>query len=146
MKGWQWLIFIGIVVAAIGGGVAAVDITTGQTSDLTTVVEALAQAIATAEGFFVSGSLSQRSNNPGDLTDANGSIEVFPTASDGWNALRRQVESMFDGSSRFYNPSMSLADIGQIYAGGDPAWSSNVAAALGVSVDTTLNQLVSRTA
>lgn len=36
----------------------------------TGLIEAIANAIATAEGFFVAGALPQRSNNPGDLRAA----------------------------------------------------------------------------
>ena len=34
------------------------------------LIEAIANAIATAEGFFVAGALPQRNNNPGDLRRA----------------------------------------------------------------------------
>src|SRR5215471_15765462 len=50
------------------------------------VVSRLSEAIARAEGFYVSGSIPQRQNNPGDLT-AGGTIMTFATAADGWNAL-----------------------------------------------------------
>jgi hypothetical protein len=60
----------------------------------------LADAIAHQEGFYVTGSLPQRQNNPGDLRHApdenhdfdhpNG-IGWFTTPAQGWAALERQL-------------------------------------------------------
>lgn len=110
------------------------------TTPTSNVVTNLANAIAQEEGFYVAGSIPQRQNNPGNLTVA-GQITTYPTAAAGWSALYAQVQSMFDGTSNYYNPSMSLAQVGNIYAGGDPNWAANVASILGVSTSTTLNQL-----
>lgn len=51
------------------------------------------QAIATFEGFYKEGSLAQRNNNPGNLRPIGASqgFRVFPSANDGWIALRHQV-------------------------------------------------------
>ena len=62
------------------------------------LIDTLAQAIATFEGFNVSGSIAQRNNNPGNLrsspyatgTDANG-YAIFSDAQTGWNALMYQL-------------------------------------------------------
>lgn len=60
----------------------------------------LAQLIATEEGFFRSGTLPQRNNNPGDLRhsphsqhDANApdAIGKIDSAEDGWTDLERQL-------------------------------------------------------
>jgi hypothetical protein len=61
----------------------------------------LAQLIATEEGFFKSGTLPQRSNNPGDLrhsphsrhdpNDPN-AIGDIDTVADGWADLERQLK------------------------------------------------------
>ena len=60
----------------------------------------LAEAIAHQEGFYVTGSLPQRQNNPGDLRHGNGethpdnqpnAVGAFDTPEDGWAALARQL-------------------------------------------------------
>ncbi len=114
------------------------------------MVEAMMQAIARAEGFYVNGSLPQRANNPGDLTDdgdvgygtlGGAHITVYASVDDGWAALRKKVTRMLAGHSRTYPITLSLAQVGQLYANGDSNWANNVAAALGVSTDTTLADL-----
>src|SRR5271170_7327738 len=77
------------------------------------VVQQFAQAIATADGFYVAGSIPQQANNPGDLElgdQGNGvlgeGITVFPDLTSGWNALYSQVSLMFNGTSHVYAPSM----------------------------------------
>ena len=97
----------------------------------------IAHAIARQEGFFVKGSLPQRHNNPGDLTDETGN-RVFPNIDAGWRALYQQVNDMYNGASKVYNPEMTLQEMGMLYSGGDPNWSKNVAAMLGVDENDTL--------
>ena len=107
------------------------------------VVVLFAEAIATAEGFYVPGSKSQRQNNPGNLS-AGGSTLVFSDPNAGWQALYTQVNLMFSGGSAYYNPNMTIQQVGYIYADGlhDPQgaanWSGNVASELGVTTTTTL--------
>ena len=118
-----------------------------------TLVERISDAIAWAEGYFVSGSRPQRNNNPGDLTQDltgqavgwDGPFVVYATAADGWDALELQVQKMLDGSSAIYDPSMSILQIAESYAPGPQSvtWAANVAARLGVAVDTTLESLLS---
>lgn len=61
------------------------------------LVDSISQAIATMEGFFSSGTVAQRQNNPGNLRSwgsypvQNGYV-VFPDAQTGWSALNRQVQ------------------------------------------------------
>ena len=124
-----------------------------QVSEWPAVVLRFAEAIAEAEGFYVAGSKSSRQNNPGDLADQQtGSILTFSTLEDGWYALRSQVYKMFFGGSAHYNPAMTIQQVGYIYADGlhDPTgaanWSNNVARALGVTIDTTLNTLAANMA
>lgn len=120
------------------------------------LVESIATAIATAEGWYVQGSIPQQANNPGDLADPNFSLNlsgdtgqrigsagivVFDSAQSGWQALYNQVNLMLSGNSGVYSPSMTIAQVGQIYSGGDPNWAANVAKALGVSTTTTLAEL-----
>lgn len=57
----------------------------------------LAQAIARFEGYFISGSIAQRNNNPGNLRSwgslpVRDGYAVFPTAQAGWDALQSQIE------------------------------------------------------
>lgn len=102
----------------------------------------LALAIANEEGFNKPGSIPARANNPGDLKLGNvgngtiNGITIFSSASDGWDALENQLTAIANGGSSYYSPDMSIAEIGQVYAGGDPTWAVNVASYLGVSPDT----------
>ena len=141
-----WLLLALAVAAALAGG-AVLTLPPGTQNPIVTM---FANAIAFAEGFFVAGSRSQRNNNPGDVTDSfgqattgqDGPFPIFATVQDGWDALYEQVYLMFYGGSKHYNSSMTIAQVGAIYANGDPNWANNVAANLGVTTDTTLNQLM----
>lgn len=108
---------------------------------------AFAQAIAKAEGFSVPGSIPQTRNNPGNLKLSGSSITTFQTAADGWNALYKQLGLIVNGRSPYYNLSMTIAQMGNVWAPtGDNnvpgAWARNVAAALGVPVSTPLYQVL----
>lgn len=57
----------------------------------------ISEGIAEMEGFYKTNSRSQRQNNPGNLrrwgkTPVVDGFCNFPTAAEGWNALRRQVD------------------------------------------------------
>jgi hypothetical protein len=100
-----------------------------------------AAAIANAEGFGISGAIPTRNNNPGDLknwpgvpADPNG-YSVFPSAQAGWDALQQQLDSIAAGASAYYTPEMSIAQMGQVWASGDPNWAANVAAYLGTTTN-----------
>jgi hypothetical protein len=108
------------------------------------LVNLFANAVAKAEGFFSPGSLPSRTNNPGDINTYTGRTTSYPTTQAGWDALTNQVELMLGGSA-VYNPTMTLAQAGAIYSGGDPNWAKNVAASLGVSVNATLGQILQGT-
>lgn len=64
-------------------------------------IEAIAQGIATMEGFYKPGSLSEQNNNPGNLRSW-GSVPVvegyakFPSVETGWRALRTQIGKNID--------------------------------------------------
>lgn len=137
--------WLGLAIAAaatVAGGVLSLE-------TWPAVVVKIGQAIATAEGFFVAGSRAARNNNPGNVTYAfgyatagqDGPFPIFATLTDGWNALYAQIAAMFDGSSSYYSPAMTIAQIGLVYAGGDPNWAANVASTLGVTVNTPLSQV-----
>lgn len=54
------------------------------------------QFIATEEGFFTPGTIAQRHNNPGNLISWGHypivqGYAAFPTAAEGWEALREQI-------------------------------------------------------
>jgi len=61
---------------------------------------AIAQAIATMEGYFTAGTVADRNNNPGNLlamgqpgqigVDSRG-FAIFATPEDGWTALENQI-------------------------------------------------------
>jgi len=114
-------------------------------------VQAIALAIAAAEGFGVPGAIPTLANNPGDLVLGNmgygtmgtQEITVYATAEDGWNALYGQIQKWINGTSKYYNPSMTWGQIGAIYAGSGTPWAANVAAALGVDPNSTLGDYVS---
>lgn len=109
-----------------------------------------AVAIATAEGFYIRGTIPQRLNNPGDLKassvpsigkDAHGHLE-FRSAADGWLALHRQLQLIVEGRSRVYTLDMTIAQMAARYAEGSAAWSANVTRVLGVPATTKLRALL----
>src|SRR6516164_5545545 len=105
-------------------------------------IKAIANAIATAEGFFVSGSIAQRTNNPGDLGTSGSKVNSFSTLQAGWDALYNQVSMILDGSSHYYKPTMTISQVAKIYVDGPKAngmsqgatdWANNVAKELGMT-------------
>ena len=140
MKASGWLVLAGLVVLAVAGGGILVNTIPG-------IVKRFSDAIAAAEGFDVAGSRAQRNNNPGDIV-SGGVFVVYSSITEGWQALYDQVYKMFCGGSSYYNPNMTIREVGFIYADGahDPSgaqnWAQNVANYLGVSPDTTLNSLM----
>jgi hypothetical protein len=108
-------------------------------------VQAIAKAIATAEGYYVPNSLPRRLNNPGALKDPiSGQFRRFDTPEAGWNALYAQVERILNNKSMYYNSNMTIRQIAQIWTGGDKpeAWARIVSSKLGVSPDTPINQVM----
>ena len=138
-----WLAGGFIVLTVIGGG--SLVLPPGTVPD---IVQAFANAIAIAEGFYVNASRPQRNNNPGDIM-VNGQFVVYATPEAGWAALYDQVYKMFYGGSAYYNPSMTIQQVANHYAPDGPGnpnqaenWAANVASTLGVSPDTTLQSLI----
>jgi hypothetical protein len=108
-------------------------------------IQHAAQAIARQEGFYVTGSVPQRANNPGDLkmpglpTLPGTSITKFPSADLGWNALHKQLFLIVTGQSSFYNLDMTLEQMAKIWTATQQIpWAVNVANYLGVSIETPL--------
>lgn len=113
-------------------------------------VDRIAEAIATAEGYFVAGSRPNRNNNPGNLTrdfgyqtvGKDGPFPIFINAAAGWAALKDQVRMMLDGTSNNFRPEMTIAEIAAVYTATEQdAWAANVARELGVSTNTPLYQV-----
>lgn len=105
-------------------------------------------AVAHQEGYYVNGSIPQTANNPGDLRlgdmgfgTMGERITVFPNSTEGWKALDRQWERILGGKSPYYPLTMTWAEAGMTYSGGDPNWAKNTAQMLGVPESITLAEL-----
>lgn len=108
-------------------------------------IQAAAQAIAKAEGFYVPNSIPARAHNPGNLKipgwtgpTLGGGICVFDSDGQGWAALHRQLQMIVDGRSQVYSLDMTLSEMGRLWtatATEQAAWSNNVASFLGVEPD-----------
>src|SRR5579859_4668324 len=118
-------------------------------------ITAWAQAIASFEGFNSPNSLPARNNNPGDLkyagqpgatgADARG-FAIFPDAASGWQALYRQLQKYVDDFPGYSILQMTAHYLGQSVPtnnaeGNAFTYANFVAAALGVTPDTTLADL-----
>lgn len=115
------------------------------------LIDKLADAIAFAEGYYVTNSRAWRNNNPGNITvdttgtgiGRDGMFIIYSTAEDGFEALKKQIQKMIDGTSAFYNVSMSIEEIANIYTATQPVeWARNVASRLGVTVETRLSDML----
>jgi hypothetical protein len=119
---------------------------------------AISLAIGVAEGGYDAsgnnlnnGTVPSRNHNPGDLTvDVNGTGQglsggfvVYPDDATGYAALDYQVGEWLNGTSANATGDSTIAQISQFYTTTDQsAWANNVAATLGVTVDTSLNTIV----
>lgn len=114
-------------------------------------IQRIGLAIASAEGFYVSGARPQRNNNPGDLkgnfsgtaigSDESG-FDIFLTAQDGWNALYRQITLWLTNKSNYAGQETTIRQLASVYTTTDQgAWSANVSRALGVPDDTKLGDI-----
>jgi hypothetical protein len=152
-------ILIAVVLAGIAAlllqqssGSASGDAPTGTggadslpTAPLNSKIAALAQAIATAEGFGVVGAVPTRANNPGDLifgdqglgvANSEG-VTIYPNPAAGWGALYHELNLIFAGGSKVYSTDMSFSTFARIWTGGDNygAWAATVVNAIGASLD-----------
>jgi hypothetical protein len=72
----------------------------------------------------------------------DGPYVVYATAQDGWDALEHQVRLMF-GGSHVYRPSMTIPEVAEHYTATQrDVWAKNVAARLGVVVETRLEDVL----
>jgi len=112
-------------------------------------IKTFAQAIAKQEGFYVTGSIPQRANNPGDLKIPNApvlpgtSITQFETADEGWNALYKQLWIIVTGQSSYYNLDMTIDEMSRIWtATQQEPWAANVSMYVGAARSTPLWQVL----
>jgi hypothetical protein len=127
-----------------GGGTATVR----STVPLNSKIQALASAIATAEGFGVAGDVPTRANNPGDLVfgdQGNGvanseGVTIYPDLQTGWGALYYELNLIFSGASKVYSTAMSFQQFAQTWTGGDNygAWAQTVTNAVGAQLTESL--------
>lgn len=80
---------------------------TARTAAANAIVEKIAVAISAMEGFPKKGSRANRQNNPGNLrswgkTPIVEGFANFPTAAEGWSALRRQIWRNVDRGLTLY--------------------------------------------
>src|SRR5208337_1189220 len=122
-------------------------LSTGQFQTPTNSSQALANGIATAEGYGVAGASPTIANNPGDLklgdigygTQPNG-ITNFPTPDAGFAALNNQVQLIQNGTSQAgYTTDMSIMDVAQLYTGGDSVNGAGSTANWASTVTNTVN-------
>ena len=115
------------------------------------LVERIAVAISEMEGFNKPGSRAQRQNNPGNLrswgkTPIVEGFANFPTAAEGWSALRRQIWRNVDRGLTLYE---FFGGKPNVYAGYAPDADGNrsrhyaefVAKRAGIPVNVPLNKL-----
>jgi hypothetical protein len=118
---------------------------------MSTLVLAIAQAIAQEEGFNTPGSIAQRNHNPGNLRSwgsyavASGYAQ-FPDVQTGWNALYSQIQTNI---GRNLTLNEFFAGKPGVYAGYSPSSDNNqpiayaaiVGSQVGIPVDTPLSQI-----
>jgi len=117
------------------------------------ITHSLAAAIALANGYNVTGSIPNITNNPGLLQNGNVGFGVdsqghtiYGTSEIGMIALQAQAKHILNGDSKTfsYGPNQTpLSAIGAILAPNDPTWVKNVAASLGVNLSTKLGAIAS---
>lgn len=163
------LAFVLILLAAgyavwvfLGGSAGVLGVETGPGSK----TDLLARGIATAEGFYVSGSRPARNNNPGDLRLAGDQgvddlgFGIFSTAnysaalagladssSDGWAALFNECARIVAGTALVCPQGLSTpwSTVAETYdTGGDAltAWLPNVASVAGMDTGGTVGDWV----
>lgn len=143
-------IFVGLGAGALALYFIDKNLNGGSLASALTPTHAIAEAIATAEGFYVPGSRPARNHNPGDMTEdligratgRDGAFVVYETDADGWQNLYAQINLWFDGRSSHANADSTLADISGFYtADNQQSWLQTVAQKLGVSPDTRIGNL-----
>ncbi len=111
--------------------------------------QALARAIAKAEGFYTKGTKPQRFHNPGDIRASKGvhypgqrgidrqGYVIFKNDRAGFDALESLIDRIIAGDSKFYTVNSTLRDLSRKYAT-SPTWIRNVSKALRCEPNTPL--------
>ena len=119
----------------------------------------LAKAISIAEGYGIAGDIPTLANNPGDLILPNwkgsklggqgisvldaDTLESPLYPNGGWFKLLRQIQFIAEGHSHVYNLDMTIQDMAAEWTRTQvDDWATNVANALGVTPETTLQDLI----
>jgi hypothetical protein len=114
----------------------------------------ICNAIAHAEGANISGSVPDRLNNPGDITDGsstfgigfidsidNSKLTQFPDKATGWKWLYDKVNRIASDNSRMgVNSNSTWEEISQKWATRWRPWVNSVTSNLGVSSNSTIGQ------
>jgi hypothetical protein len=74
----------------------------------------IGEAIAQQEGYYVQGSLANRTNNPGDIGTFNGNVGSYSTPGEGWDALNTYITSHAQA-----HPQWDFYDFAHYYLTGD---------------------------
>lgn len=93
---------------------------------------ALANAIATAEGYGVPGAIPTVRNNPGDLKlqSSYPEITTFATPAEGWEALYKQLDRIREGQW-YWPPTISFGEFASHWTATEQSiWANNVIAAM----------------
>lgn len=116
------------------------------------LLDRFTQAIAYAEGFYQAGSRAARNHNPGNMTKdligkavgKDGIFVVYSNDQDGWANLKEQIRLAYlGGNFSAFSPSDTLLEFAKRYTATDQlSWANNVAAKLGVNINTKLSELV----
>lgn len=104
------------------------DVILMQSPDRQRLLKALANGIATGEGYFREGTKPNRLNNPGDIK-VGGQIATFafdtvdePQPGGGWAAILHQLNLNLNGTSHVYDLNMTLYDMCRVWtADTDPS-------------------------
>lgn len=115
-------------------------------------VQAMAAAIARAEGFGVPLAIPTQANNPGDLKipgwpkdkQVGEGISVFPSVTEGWSRLYRQLNLIVNGQSKVYTLGDTINSMAVKWTGSDNAlaWANIVASTLGTETDALLSEVL----
>ena len=107
----------------------------------------ICRAVAFAEGADIEGSVPDRLNNPGDISDFlgvfgsefhNGSkVTRFPTKEAGWAHLHWKFKRVVDGESHIFLVSYSWLRVARKYAKNWEPWLKIVTEKLGVTIEST---------
>jgi hypothetical protein len=74
----------------------------------------MAQGIAQFEGYPLTGSLANRTNNPGNIGTYGGNVASYSDAGDGWDALNSYITTKAQA-----NPEWDFYDFSRYYLTGD---------------------------